>query len=94
MPDFPQEIADLHKERMNPIRFLHRFQADKWSSEARAKEKKKVERVLRGLDLQIVEAVDVRTHKFVDHIRSSKRKADPSWGAPAAAPAPARQKST
>ena len=42
-----------------------------------------VERVLRGLDLQIVEAADVRKHKFVDHIRSGKREAGPSSSAAA-----------
>ena len=43
-----------------------------------------VERVLRGLDLQIVEAADVRKHKFIDHIRSSGvSKAGPSSSAAA-----------
>ena len=41
-----------------------------------------VERVLRGLEMGIVEATDVRAHKFVDHIRSGGvSKAGPSSAA-------------
>lgn len=44
-----------------------------------------VERVLRGLDLGIVAPEDVRKHKFIDRIRSSKRRAGPSSSSLAAA---------